>query len=324
MGMKPKPLSVAVLGTGRIAETQLAPALAAARGLRLWSVLSRDRDRARRFGERHRAKAPQPAHDNLDELLADPRLDAVLIATPDALHADQSLRAIAAGKHVFVEKPMVTSSADGRRVVEAAGAANICVGVAYHLRWHAGHRAMDRLIRGGALGELRHMRVQWTWAAPDDSNWRAGSDVGRWWSLAGVGTHCLDMIRWFMLPSCGEVVSVRSVTSNAVWGGPRDETALVALTFASGATAEFCSSVQFESPSRVEVYGDQGYVIGNHTLGARGAGTIFTKTGMVPFLVQNPYVGELADFASAVREGRPPAVDGREGLRNVELLEEMK
>ena len=324
MGMKPKPLSVAVLGTGRIAETQLAPALAAASGLRLWSVLSRDRDRARRFGERHRAKAPQPAHDNLDELLADPRLDAVLIATPDALHADQSLHAIAAGKHVFVEKPMVTSSADGRRVVEAAGAANICVGVAYHLRWHAGHRAMDRLIRGGALGELRHMRVQWTWAAPDDSNWRAGSDVGRWWSLAGVGTHCLDMIRWFMLPSCGEVVSVRSVTSNAVWGGPRDETALVALTFASGATAEFCSSVQFESPSRVEVYGDQGYVIGNHTLGARGAGTIFTKTGMVPFLVQNPYVGELADFASAVREGRPPAVDGREGLRNVELLEEMK
>ena len=324
MGMKPKPLSVAVLGTGRIAETQLAPALAAASGLRLWSVLSRDRERARRFGERHRAKAPQPAHDNMDELLADPRLDAVLIATPDALHADQSLRAIAAGKHVFVEKPMVTSSADGRRVVEAAGAANICVGVAYHLRWHAGHRAMDRLIRGGALGELRHMRVQWTWAAPDDSNWRAGSDVGRWWSLAGVGTHCLDMIRWFMLPSCGEVVSVRSVTSNAVWGGPRDETALVALTFASGATAEFCSSVQFESPSRVEVYGDQGYVIGNHTLGARGAGTIFTKTGIVPFLVQNPYVGELADFASAVREGRPPAVDGREGLRNVELLEEMK
>ena len=324
MGMKPKPVSMALLGTGRISETQLGPALAAASGVRLWSVLSRDRGRARDFAGRHRAKAPEPAHDSLDELLADPRLDAVLIATPDALHADQSLQAIAAGKHVFVEKPMVTSVADGRQVVEAAEAAGVTVGVAYHLRWHGGHRAMDGLIRGGALGVLRHMRVQWTWPAPDDSNWRAGSDVGRWWSLAGVGTHCLDMIRWFMVPGCGEVVGVRSVTNSAVWGGPRDETAQVALTFESGATAEFCSSVQFESPSRVEVYGDQGYVIGNHTLGPRGAGTVFTKAGMVPYIVRNPYVGEFADFASAVRGGRPPAVDAREGLRNVELLEEMK
>ena len=324
MGMKPKPLSMALLGTGRIAETELAPALAASSGLRLWSVLSRDREQARDFARRHRARAPEPAHDRLDALLADPGLEAVLVATPDALHADQALEAIAAGKHVFVEKPMVTSSADGRRVVEAAEAAGVTVGVAYHLRWHGGHRAMERLIRGGSLGELRHMRVQWTWPAPDDSNWRAGSDVGRWWSLAGVGTHCLDMIRWFMVPVCGEVVGVRAVTSNAVWGGARDETALVALTFESGATAEFCSSVQFESPSRVEVYGDQGYVIGNHTLGPRGAGTIFARTGMVPYMVRNPYVGELADFAAAVREGRPPAVGAREGLRNVELLEEIK
>ncbi len=323
MGMKPKPLGVALLGTGRISDTQLAPALAAVSGLRLWSVLSRDRGRAGDFAHRHRARAPEPAHDRLDELLADPGLDAVLIATPDALHADQALEAIAAGKHVFVEKPMVTSSADGRRVVEAAEAAGVTVGVAYHLRWHAGHRAMERLIRGGALGALRHMRAQWTWPAPDDSNWRAGSDVGRWWSLAGVGTHCLDLIRWFMVPTCGEVVEVRALTGNAVWRGSRDETALVALRFESGATAEFCSSVQFESPSRVEVYGDQGYVIGNQTLGPRGAGTLLTKAGMVPYLVRNPYVGELADFAAAVREGRPPAVDAREGLRNVELLEEM-
>ena len=322
--MKPKPLSMALLGTGRISETQLAPALAASSGLRLWSVLSRDRGRAADFARRHRARAPEPGYDRLDEMLADPGLDAVLIATPDALHAAQALAAIAAGKHVFVEKPMVTSSADGRRVVEAAEAAGVTVGVAYHLRWHGGHRAMERLIRGGALGALRHMRVQWTWPAPDDSNWRAGSDVGRWWSLAGVGTHCLDMIRWLMVPGCGEVVDVRSVTSNAVWGGSRDETALVAVTFESGATAEFCSSVQFESPSRVEVYGDQGYVIGNHTLGPRGAGTVFTRAGMVPYVVQNPYVGELMDFAVAVRRGRAPAVDAREGLRNVELLEEIK
>ncbi len=315
-----RPLNVAMIGTGGIADAHLAPALTRATGIRLWSVLSRDEGRARGFAERHRASSPSPVYTRLDELLADPQLDGVVIATPDAVHAAEALAAVKAGKHVLVEKPMVTSVEDGRRVVTAAEHAGVALGVAYHLRWHAGHRAIADRVRSGRLGELRHMRVQWTWPAPDDSNWRARAGVGRWWSLAGVGTHCLDLVRWLMLPSCGEVLDIRGVISNSVWKGPHDETAVVVMAFESGATAEFCSSVQFESPSRVEVYGSRGYAIGNRTLGPHGGGTITTKEGQLPFEIQDPYQGELEDFAAAVSEGRAPEVDGREGLRNVELL----
>jgi len=316
-------LNVAMLGTGRIADTQLAPALQQVRDARLWSVLSRDTARAQDFADRHGAASPTPAHTSLAEVLDDTALDAVVVATPDGLHADQALAAISAGKHVLVEKPMAIAVAEGTRMVRAAEAADVRLGVAYHLRWHAGHRAIVEMVRSGELGEVRHMRAQWAWPAADASNWRAHADVGRWWSLAGVGTHCLDMIRWLMVPACGKVSEIVGVTTRSVWGGPHDETAVVALKFQSGSTAEFCSSVLFSSPSRVEVYGSADYAIGTDTLGPHGAGSIVTSRGELPFPVTNPYVGELEDFVAAIRGGRSPEVDGVEGLRNVELMQEL-
>ncbi|MFQ5704619.1 MAG: Gfo/Idh/MocA family protein [Gemmatimonadales bacterium] len=313
-------LNLALIGTGRIADGQLAPAIAQADGVQLWSVLSRSADRAARFAESHRAKSSVAGHTSLDALLNDPDLDGVVIATPDKLHADQCVTAAMAGKHVLVEKPMVTSLRDADRMIEACDDRGVRLGVAYHLRWHAGHRLVADVVRAGDLGEIRHMRVQWSWLAPDAGNWRARREVGRWWSLAGVGTHCLDLIRWLMVPTCGEVELVRGVISKAVWRGPHDETAAVALRFESGATAEFCSSVNFESPHRMEIYGSEGYAICTNTLGASGAGTIQTRAGQLEFPIANPYVGEVLDFVRAIRDDATPAVDGREGRRNVELL----
>ncbi len=316
-------VNLALIGTGRIAETQLAPALAVADGVQLWSVLSRNKERAAEFAESHDAKSSGTAYTSLDALVSDPDLDGIIIATPDKLHAQQCITAARAGKHVLVEKPMATSLDDADRMIEACEAAAVRLGVAYHLRWHGGHRLIAGTVQSGKLGDIRHMRVQWSWRAPDASNWRASSDVGRWWSLAGVGTHCLDLIRWLMVPTCGEVEQVKSVLSNAVWRGPHDESAVVALRFESGATAEFCSSVNFESPHRMEIYGSDGYAICTDTLGALGAGTIQTRDGDLEFSVANPYVGEVLDFAAAIRDERAPEVDGREGRRNVELLLEM-
>ncbi len=316
-------LNVAMLGTGRIADRELAPAVALAAGTRLWSVLSRDPVRAEDFAARHGAAAAEPAYTDLGALLRDDDLDAVVIATPDGLHASQAVAAMRAGKHVLVEKPLATSWADARVMVRVAEEQRVRLGVAYHLRWHAGHRAIRERVQQGRLGTLRHMRVQWTWPAQDDSNWRAHTEVGRWWSLAGVGTHCLDLIRWMMTPSCGEVTRVAGVTSRSVWKGPHDETAVAALKLESGATAQFTSSVQFASPSRVEVYGSDGYAVGTGTLGPAGAGSIVTDEGELAFEVANPFQGEIEDFVRAIAEGREPEVDGAEGLRNVELLEKL-
>ena len=205
-----RPIRIAMIATGRIAGNALAPAIERAAGAELWSVLSRDAGRARDFAERHRAASPEPAYTDLDALLADPDLDAVLIASADGLHAGQCIAAASAGKHVLCEKPMATTAADAERMTAACRAAGVRLGIAYHMRWHRGHRDLADAAHAGRFGVLRHMRAQWSMRARDDSNWRARSEVGRWWGLAAVGTHCLDQVRWYMSPLPSETALVGS------------------------------------------------------------------------------------------------------------------
>jgi 1,5-anhydro-D-fructose reductase (1,5-anhydro-D-mannitol-forming) len=312
-------MKIAMIATGRIAETQLAPAIAAARGAQLWSVYSRDQGRAEAFARTHGAASATPAYDNLDALLSDDELDAVLIASPDKLHAPQTIAAVKAGKHVLTEKPMTTDAASAEAMVDAASSAGVKLGVAYHLRWHAGHRALHEAAAAGKFGTLRHMRVQWPMMS-DPGNWRANSELATWWCLSGVGTHCLDQIRWFMRPDNGEVTRLTSVINRSVYGGPHEETAVLAMQFESGATAEMCNTVLFTGPMRMEIYGSSGFALCEDTLGAAGAGDIRTHEGAFGFDVRNPFVGEIEDFARAIADDRDPEVNGQEGTRNVQLL----
>ncbi|MCB0221127.1 MAG: hypothetical protein KDH09_15625, partial [Chrysiogenetes bacterium] len=160
----------------------------------------------------------------------------------------------------------------------------------------------------------------WSWREDGSDDWRASPDMSRWWSMSGVGTHMLDQILWFLSPGCGEVVEVASVLSRERWGGPHDETAVVALRFESGATAEFCSSVLIDAPSRFELYGSEGWVVGRDVVSEGGAGSVESRHGAMAFEPADPYLGEIDDFARAVRDGRPPEVDGHMGRRNCALM----
>ncbi len=313
-------LNIALISTGGIADKQLAPALTQAPNAQLWSVLSREKARAEAFATKHSAASPTAPYNDLDELLADPNLHAVLIASPDKLHADQAIRAAKAGKHILTEKPMATDRDSAVAMIEAAAEADVQLAVAYHMRWHMGHRALFRAAQDGAFGTLRHMRIHWPTPARNADGWRAHSDVGRWWALAAVGTHCLDQIRWFMTPHCGGIVHSESVINRQVYKGPHEETALLSYQFENGSTADLCASVLYQGPRVMELYGSDGYAICTETLGPHGEGQIETHGGTFEYTPGNPYIGEIEDFAAAVREGRPAEVDGREGAANVDLL----
>jgi predicted dehydrogenase len=313
-------MNFAIVGAGKISERSLAPAIASTANAHFWSVYSRDTRRAQEFANRHGAVAPRAAFTNLEHLLADPKLDAVIIATPDRLHAEHGILAARAGKHVLMEKPMTHDVESARALIQACQAAGVQLGVAYHLRWHVGHRALIKRIRDGELGPLRHFRAQWTLRAKNADNWRAHDELGRWWSLARTGTHLVDLARWTLLPTQGEVTEVRSLITRSVWNGAHDETAVVLLRFASGASAELTASVIYESVPRVEIYGAATSAICESTLGPFGGGHISIGGMPLQYTPQNPYVSEVEDFVVAVRDNRAPEVPGEEGLRNVEIL----
>ena len=207
-----------------------------------------------------------------------------------------------------------------RAILDACEKARVTLALAYRLRWHAGHRAVIASAHAGAFGALRHARFQWSSLADDASNWRASPELGRWWSLAAMGTHGVDFARWALCPSAGEVEVVRSMASHAVWDCPFDESALVSLRFANGATADIHSSCLFDAPSRFELYGTQGYAIGEGTFGRAAGGSIWTHSGPLEFEQQDPFTLQLDDFSRAVLDKRKPEVDGSEGMKNAEIL----
>ena len=309
-----------LIGPGGIANSRLAPAISELEDVDLWSVMSRDMGRAGEFAQRHGAKSPTPAYDDLDAMLDDASLDGVLIATPDKLHARQVEAAAAKGKHVLVEKPMATDVKSAQSMVNACSKAGVTLAVAYHMRHHAGLKPLQARVAAGEFGKVHHMRVQWTFHAGDDSNWRASANVGRWWGLGGVGTHSLDQVFWFMGGQGGAVEDVQSVISTAKFGGPHDETAIVALRFENGATAEFSSSVMFDAPSRFELYAEKGRIIGERVLSTNGDGELWVNGEPFSYAPANPYAGEIRDFVQAARDGSAPAVSGEDALSNVDVL----
>jgi 1,5-anhydro-D-fructose reductase (1,5-anhydro-D-mannitol-forming) len=313
-------INVGIIGTGRIADMQLAPAMHHVSNCRLWSVLSRDGNRAAEFAARHAARAPVNAHDSLSAFLADPSLEAVVIATPDALHASQAIAAARAGKHVLLEKPMATTLEDALAITDACSEERVKLGIAYHLRWHDGHQKLADMLHAGKLGQPRYARALWTWKADDNSNWRAHQSLGRWWSLAGVGTHCIDLLRWMLMPQCGEVATCHGTIDTSKYGGPHDETASVSLQFDSGTVADVTTSVVFSTPSRFELYCDDANVVCENTLGPTGGGSIVINNAPLEFEFKNPYVGEIQNFIDAIEGTARVAVPGAEGARNVALL----
>ena len=289
-------------------------------GARLWSVLSRSEAKAKEFAAKHQAQAARPAHTDLAELLKDPELHAVIIATPDGLHAEQAIAAARAGKHVLVEKPMAMDVASAERVIGACREAKVQLSVAYRLRFHPGHRQLTKQLHAGELGEVKHVIAQWGVTDKETNSWRTAKGTSRWWGLSKLGSHTLDLLRWTLVPACGEVVEVRSMIRAP--RGLNDETSVLMLRFANGVMAEMLTSIEFDLKSRIEIFTSKHAIACEETLLSKGAGKIAIDGKEQPFEPANQFQAEIASFAAAIAENRAPEVTGEDGLKSVAILQQ--
>ncbi|CAN5501355.1 hypothetical protein BH09MYX1_BH09MYX1_22970 [soil metagenome] len=268
-----------------------------------WTAIC-SRDEARRAEFRSANAVPENVRDfaSIDELLRSERVDAVVLATPDGLHAEQVEAAVAAGKHVLVEKPFALTRADGERALAAARTANVHVAVGYHLRHHAAHRLarqrMDELV-----GKLRAIHVRWAWPDPATDGWRARGDGARFWSLAALGTHAIDLALFFG-DSGGDVGRVASLREPAVGV---DRAAEVSFSLGD-AIAHVSVAVTHRAMSRIVLTGDIGELEAIATLGAYGEGELFVRSPRgaatpIAFTHEPPYVAQLLAFVTGTSGG---------------------
>ncbi|AOD13856.1 oxidoreductase [Xanthomonas fragariae] len=182
----PKPFNLVVVGYGYVGRTFHAPLIASTPGLQLHCVVS---------SKPQQAQADFPdltVLADLDSALADPALDAVVLATPNQTHAPLALRALAAGKHVLVDKPFALDAAQARAMVDAAEAAGRIVSVFQNRRWDADFLTVRRLIDEGQLGEVVEFHSHFDRYRPQvRDRWRESDlpGAGLWYDL---GPHLLD------------------------------------------------------------------------------------------------------------------------------------
>jgi 1,5-anhydro-D-fructose reductase (1,5-anhydro-D-mannitol-forming) len=306
-----------LVGLGRIAESEIAPAIAALPGHRLAAVVSRDREKADRFAAAH---DPAAATTSYERALADPAVDAVYLATPNALHAEQVVAAAAAGKHVMCDKPLATSVPDARKAVDACRDAGVHLGIMFQTRRYGGMAEMAELVRGGSIGRVVLAHVEMGAGRSLPRGWRTDPALAGLGTINNIGVHAFDLLRYLL---GAEVVEVSAMVDREE-GMAVDTAAVVLLRFASG-TLAYANANQSVPHSRDDVvlYGTEGRLLGQDLSRPNKDGllVVTTQSGVRrrACSTRDGYRSTLAAFADAVLSGREPTPSGLDGLRSVQL-----
>src|SRR6266481_8712188 len=245
-------IRAAIVGLGRWGRSLVASVQGKSKDLRF--VLAHTRTRA--TAEDFCRSQELALVDSYEQILADPEIDAVVLATPHSLHESQIVEAAAAGKHIHVEKPITLDRATADRAVAAARKAGVVLAVGYCRRFHPSVVEVRRRLAQGRLGTVISMVAQHTtstgqFIAPD--NWRAAPEEAPGGALTAVGVHSLD----HMIEFAGRVRDVRCVTARH-FPGHSDDTTTVMLHFESGATGLIFCSVATGTNFAFTLYGSKG------------------------------------------------------------------
>jgi predicted dehydrogenase len=197
--------------------------------------------------------------ESLDAVLLDPDVDAIVLATPHSLHAEQTIAAAEAGKHIFCEKPFALTKRDAEAMAEAAERAGVALGLGYNRRFHPEMTKLRERIRTGALGTVMHVEATMTFAnalALSPDAWRASREETPAGGLTPMGVHAIDG----MIDLCGDVDHVYCQSFRRVVEIDADDTTSVLLRMSEGMSGYLGTMTATGPGFSFQVYGSQGSV----------------------------------------------------------------
>jgi predicted dehydrogenase len=276
------------------------------------AVANHREETARAFAERH--AIPRVTTD-WEALARDREVDAVVVGTPNALHAPQSIAALLAGRHVLVEKPMATSVAEGDEMIAAARASGAWLMVAHCWRFHAAVRAMRARIDAGELGEIVKTRGYGVHAGSGPDGWFLDPALAGGGALPDMGVHAIDTARFLL----GDPDPVRVCAAVGTRYGDYavDDDGILLITWSQG-TNSIVESGWWQPhteglEAETEVYGTGGYA------------RIFPReepSDDYEHCAQPMYTAQMREFLDAIEGGRQPRPSGEDGRLVLEIVEQ--
>jgi predicted dehydrogenase len=327
--MSPRPIGIGVIGLGAGAEPHLSSLadLSDFMPVRIAATASAARAAARQ------AQLPFTVTTDINAVLADPGVEAVIVITPANTHLEIASACLRAGKHVLVEKPIELTSARGQEMVDLAVAMNLRLGVMLQHRMRPGARRLHALITEGALGEIVSGSAIVNWWRPQtyyDEPGRGTLARDGGGVLLTQAIHTLDLFRH--LVGVSEIKAAQVGTTTLHRMETEDQVhALVGLGAGAPGVIIASTAAYPGSPERIELFG----TLGSASL-IGGALNATWLDGRVEYLQAEGKSGSgasimdfahdahravIADFGEAIREGRLPIVPGHEAVLTQELIE---
>lgn len=344
-----------VLGCGTIGPTHIG-AIQQIADAEVVAVCDEDAAKAQAVG----SKDPSiTVYTSLDDMLRDPRIDAVSVCTPSGKHADHAVAAMDAGKHVVVEKPMDISLEACDRMIAAEDSTGKTLAIISQHRFDAATVLVKDAIDSGNLGKivLADATVKWwrTQAYYDSGDWRGTWALDGGGALMNQGIHTVDLLQWL----AGGVSSLYGqVRTSAHERIEVEDVAVAALTFESGAVGTLTATTAAWDgfPVRIDIYGTEGTAIiegdrlkllklksgetfqseeaATHALSVAKGGTASVKEEAAVRLTVSSggaaadpgavwgdaHRAQIEDFMRAVRTGSKPLIDGRGGRKPLEII----
>jgi predicted dehydrogenase len=313
-----------ILSTADIARRKVVPGMRKAARCEIAAIASRDAGTVQRVaGE---LGIPR-AHASYEALLADPEVDAVYIPLPNHLHAEWTIAAVRAGKHVLCEKPLAMTSVDAQRMVDAARDAGVLLMEAFMYRLHPSWVAVHDVVRSGRIGPLTSVQSWFSYYNDDAENIRNIREAGGG-ALFDIGSYSVNLSRWlFGAEPDGVQAVIRRDPALGV-----DVLTSGILTFADG-VASFTCSTRAEDDQRVHIYGTRGRIsIGipfnippdrptEVYVSAGGDPPVAPDTEVLTFPTADPYTVEAEKFAAAVLDGTPAPLPPEDAVANLRVIE---
>ncbi|HET9404804.1 MAG TPA: Gfo/Idh/MocA family oxidoreductase [Burkholderiales bacterium] len=272
-----------------------------------------------------------PLYDSYGKVLADPKVDAVVLATPHTRHAEQIVAAAKAGKHVFTEKPLALTAKSAATALRACAKARVTLGVGYNWRFQPALQEIRRMLEDGRLGKLLH--VEGNFCGPSayrfpKGHWRQAREEGPAGGMTGRGVHVVDAFLYL----AGRVESVHAQSARRVLRYGIDDTTSMLFRFRSGASGYLGTVIATAETWRMQVFGSKGWVeVGDvEHLTTWEMKTCFVdpqnllvhhKPQVKRFDAVSTERAELEYFARAAAARRPLAVAGGDEVHGVSVFE---